>query len=345
MNVLLTGGAGYIGSHVATVLAEEGHHVVIYDNLRNSSPAVIEQLSSLLGQRPSFIKGDLLDTRLLTETVVTKNIQAVVHLAGLKAVGESVATPLNYYRNNVQGTLSLLQAMETANVSRLIFSSSATVYGNPDYLPIDEDHPKRPTSPYGRTKLHIEDILFDLARADERWSVACLRYFNPVGAHESGGIGESPRGAPTNLMPYIAEVAIGKRPYLNVFGSDYDTPDGTGVRDFIHVMDVAEGHLAALNFLQNERGWHAFNLGAGCGHSVLAMIRAFEAASATTIDYRFRPRRPGDIAVCYANPDKAASTLHWRAKRSLEDMCSSMWRWQRRIETEHLPLSYAASLG
>ena len=334
MSVLLTGGVGYIGSHTAAVLAEAGQHVVILDNLRNSNAGVVDSLQAIVGRRPAFVKGDIRDTPLVTRTLREHRVETVIHLAGLKAVGESISAPLEYYRNNVEGTLSLLEAMDCAGVFKLVFSSSATVYGDPEYLPIDEDHPKEATSPYGRSKLHTEAMLFDLARSSNRWSIACLRYFNPAGAHESGLIGESPLGVPTNLMPYIAQVAAGRLPYLNVFGSDYGTPDGTGVRDFIHVMDLADGHLAALNFLRRERGLHAFNLGTGQGYSVLQMIRAFEAASGARVNYRLRPRRPGDIAACYANPNKAAEVLHWRATRSLEEMCASMWRWQRRQAEE-----------
>ncbi|MGO4441343.1 UDP-glucose 4-epimerase GalE [Rhizobium sp. RAF56] len=334
MSVLLTGGVGYIGSHTAAVLAEAGHQVVILDNLRNSSAGVVDRLQAIVGRRPAFVRGDIRDTSLVTRTLREHRVEAVIHLAGLKAVAESIAVPLEYYSNNVQGTLSVLDAMNAAGVFKLVFSSSATVYGDPEYLPIDEEHRKEAINPYGRSKLHIEGMLFDLARSSNRWSIACLRYFNPVGTHESGLIGESPLGVPTNLMPYIAQVAGGKLPYLSVFGSDYDTPDGTGIRDFIHVMDLAEGHLAALNFLKKERGMHAFNLGTGRGYSVLEMIRAFETASNARVNYRFHPRRPGDVAASYANPDKAAEVLHWQATRSLEDMCTTLWHWQRRLTEE-----------
>nr|VFJ61318.1 MAG: UDP-glucose-4-epimerase GalE [Candidatus Kentron sp. DK] len=276
-----------------------------------------------------FVRGDVRDTELVGRTLAEYDIRAVLHFAGLKAVGESVERPMDYYANNVQGTISLLQAMDNHAVRRLIFSSSATVYGDPQYLPIDEAHPTRPTNPYGRTKWHIEEMLGDLAGSDNRWRIACLRYFNPVGAHESGLIGERPSGIPNNLMPYIADVAAGNLPHLNVFGSDYDTIDGTGVRDYIHVMDLAEGHLAALEYLETQTTTiDAFNLGTGNGFSVLEMIRAFEAASGKKIPYRFAPRRPGDIAACYASADKAAVRLGWEARRTVEEMCRGAWRYR-----------------
>ena len=334
MSVLLTGGTGYIGSHTAVVLAEAGHDVVLYDNFCNSNPGVLDRLAAILGKRLAFVEGDIADTALLTRVLRDNRIEAVIHFAGLKAANESISAPVSYYTNNVQGTISLLQAMSAQSVSQLVFSSSATVYGMPDYVPIDENHPTRTTTPYGRSKLHIEEMLADVARSDERWRIACLRYFNPVGAHESGLIGEDPLGIPTNLMPYIAQVATGKLPHINIYGSDYDTPDGTGVRDFIHVMDLAEGHLAALNFLQNQAGWHAINLGTGSGHSVVEMIKAFESACGKRLNHRFEARRSGDVASCYANPAKAAKELGWKATRSLEDMCASTWRWQSNLQAE-----------
>jgi UDP-glucose 4-epimerase len=255
----------------------------------------------------------------------------VVHFAGLKAVGESVTQPVNYYANNVQGTISLLQAMQTENVKTLVFSSSATVYGDPQYLPLDEDHPTRANNPYGRSKLHIEELLADVVRSDGDWRVACLRYFNPVGAHDSGLIGESPRGMPSNLMPYVAQVAAGQRAYLSIFGGDYPTPDGTGVRDYIHVLDLAEGHLAALRFLQDAVGWHAVNLGTGQGTSVLEMVRAFEAASGKSVPYTVGPRRKGDVPNCYAKVDKAKQLMGWSAQRGLHEMCASIWRFQMQV--------------
>lgn len=332
MNILLTGGTGYIGSHTAVVLAEAGHRPVLLDNLSNSSADVVDRLAQITGTRFPFIEGDIRDTALLRRVLADEGIAAVVHFAGLKAVGESVEQPLRYYDNNVGGTISLLQAMDETGVGTLVFSSSATVYGQPAYLPLDEVHPTGATNPYGRTKLHIEEMLAELAASGTNWRIACLRYFNPVGAHASGLIGEDPNGIPNNLMPYIARVAGGRLPFLNVFGDDYPTPDGTGVRDYIHVMDLAEGHRAAIDFLAGSAGagWHAFNLGTGCGYSVLDMVRAFEQASGRPVPYRIAPRRPGDVAACYAKADKAADQLAWRALRSLDDMCASTWHFQQR---------------
>lgn len=332
MNILLTGGTGYIGSHTAVVLAEAGHRPVLLDNLSNSSADVVDRLAQITGTRFPFIEGDIRDTALLRRVLADEGIAAVVHFAGLKAVGESVEQPLRYYDNNVGGTISLLQAMDETGVGTLVFSSSATVYGQPAYLPLDEAHPTGATNPYGRTKLHIEEMLAELAASGTNWRIACLRYFNPVGAHASGLIGEDPNGIPNNLMPYIARVAGGRLPFLNVFGDDYPTPDGTGVRDYIHVMDLAEGHRAAIDFLAGSAGagWHAFNLGTGCGYSVLDMVRAFEQASGRPVPYRIAPRRPGDVAACYAKADKAADQLAWRAARSLDDMCASTWHFQQR---------------
>lgn len=344
MNILLTGGTGYIASHTALVLAEAGHHVVLYDNFSNSQPAVVLHLQTITGHTLPLIEGDVRDTALLTQILRAHQISAVIHFAGLKAVGESVAKPIDYYANNVQGSICLLQAMQTAKVKTLVFSSSATVYGDPKYLPIDEAHPTGATNPYGRSKLQVEEILADLASSDPTWRIACLRYFNPVGAHDSGLIGEDPAGVPNNLMPYLAQVATGELPHLNVFGNDYPTPDGTGVRDYIHVMDLAEGHLAALNFLTNDkpaagllfRGGNAaspvntFNLGTGQGSSVLEIVKAFELASGRTVKYVVVNRRPGDVATCYAQVDKALQILGWRAGRSLQDMCTSTWRFAAR---------------
>ena len=328
MNILLTGGAGYIGSHAAAVLTRLGHQVVVYDNLSNSSRVVLEKLAQITQQHIPFVEGDVRDTTLISAILTKHNIDAVIHLAGLKAVGESVEKPIDYYANNVQGTISLLQAMQSQQVKKLVFSSSATVYGQPQYLPIDEDHPTHAINPYGRSKLHIEEMLSDVAASDASWRIACLRYFNPVGAHESGLIGENPNGVPNNLMPYIAQVAAGQRQALNVFGNDYPTPDGTGVRDYIHVMDLAEGHAAALQFLTQAEGWHAINLGTGKGYSVLEMVQTFEKASGREVPYKLAPRRAGDAAQCYANPQKAADLLGWSAKRNLDDMCESTWRFQ-----------------
>ncbi len=328
MNILLTGGTGYIGSHTAVVLTEAGHRVVLFDNFANSQPAVLERLARILGQAPTFVEGDIRDTAALETVLRDHAIDAVIHFAGLKAVGESVQEPIRYYDNNVHGTVSLLEAMRGTNVRTLVFSSSATVYGEPKYLPMDEAHPLAATNPYGRSKLHIEEILGDVAKSDPSWRIMCLRYFNPVGAHASGLIGENPNGIPNNLMPYIAQVAWGKLPCLNVFGNDYATADGTGVRDYIHVVDLAEGHAAALGFLGAHTGWHAVNLGTGQGYSVLEMVRAFERASGRTVTHRFAPRRAGDAAACFAQPEKAARELGWRASRTLQDMCDSTWRWQ-----------------
>ena len=334
MNILLTGGAGYIGSHTAVVLMQAGYYVVIYDNLCNSSKTAILNLEKILGAAVAFVDGDIRNASLLKATIRNHKIDAVIHLAGLKAVGESIKLPLEYYENNVQGTISLLRAMEAEKVANLIFSSSATVYGDPQYLPIDENHPLAPTNPYGRTKLQIEEILEDVAISDPEWKIINLRYFNPAGAHESGLLGENPRDVPNNLMPYIAQVATGQLPQLKVFGGDYHTDDGTGVRDFIHVMDLAEGHLAALSHIARSSGFEVFNLGTGMGYSVLQMISAFEKASKKTIPYAVVNRRAGDIASCYASADKANKKLAWRAKRTLMEMCSSGWEFQRRLQSD-----------
>ena len=330
MKILLTGGTGYIGSHTAVALCAQGHSVVLLDNLANSRASVAESIEQITGTAVPFVQGDIRDTANVESVLVENQIDAVIHFAGLKAVGESVQNPLAYYANNVQGTISLLQAMQACDVKTLVFSSSATVYGEPQYLPLDEAHPTSATNPYGRTKLHIEEMLQDLAASDPSWRVACLRYFNPVGAHESGLIGEDPNGIPNNLMPYVAQVAAGLRTELNVFGNDYETPDGTGVRDYIHVVDLAEGHVAALGFLQREAGWHAINLGTGVGYSVLDIVKAFEQASGQAVPYRVAARRAGDVAQCYANPLKAATELGWTARRKLSDMCASTWRFQRK---------------
>jgi UDP-glucose 4-epimerase len=331
VNILLTGGTGYIGSHTAVALVQAGHEAVLCDNLCNSRAEVVQRLASIIGQKPLLVQGDVRDADLLERILREHRIEAVVHFAGLKAVGESVAQPLAYYDNNVTGTQNLLQAMQRCGVKRLVFSSSATVYGEPKYLPLDEEHPTSATNPYGRSKLHTEEMLADLAASDLGWRIACLRYFNPVGAHESGLIGEDPNGIPNNLMPFVAQVAVGQRSQLSVFGGDYDTPDGTGVRDFIHVVDLAEGHLAALNFLGNSQGlgWHAFNLGTGQGYSVLEMVKAFERASGRKVPYQIVARRAGDVASSYAKADKARQLLGWQAKRGLDEMCISTWRWQQ----------------
>ena len=329
MNVLLTGGTGYIGCHTAVALTHDHHQVVLYDNLCNSHPDVVDRLQTITKQRLPFVHGDVRDTPLLIRTLQEHHITAVIHFAGLKAVGESVEMPIAYYDNNVSGSISLLQAMHATGIKTLVFSSSATVYGDPRYLPLDENHPTSVTNPYGRSKLHVEDMLADVAQSDAQWRIARLRYFNPVGAHDSGLIGEDPNGIPNNLMPYIARVAAGKLPYLNVFGNDYPTPDGTGVRDYIHVTDLASGHLAALQALsRSTQPLHTFNLGTGQGYSVLEMVKAFEAASGKKVPYHIAPRRMGDIASCYAQAAKAATELKWKASRTLDDMCVSTWKFQ-----------------
>lgn len=331
MHILVTGGAGYIGSHTCVALAEAGHRVSVLDNFTNSSPRVMERLALLTGTTPQLIEGDVRDRADLDRLFAADSVDAVIHFAGLKAVGESVADPLAYYDNNVAGTLTLLGAMARAQVKTLVFSSSATVYGDPATVPIREDFPLAATNPYGRTKLMVEEILADLYRADPSWKLARLRYFNPVGAHASGLIGEDPRGTPNNLLPFIAQVAVSRRERLTIFGDDYPTPDGTGVRDYIHVMDLAEGHLAALDALARRptsEGMITVNLGTGHGVSVLEMVRAFEAASGRSIPFQVASRRPGDVASCYADPSRAQALLGWHARRGLAEMCQDAWRWQ-----------------
>ncbi len=331
MNILLTGGAGYIGSHTAILLLSAGHQVFIVDNFCNSHVSAISAIETISGKKITSIETDIRNTGRLIQFLKSEGIEAIVHLAGLKAVGESAINPLEYYANNVQGAISLLQAMQACGVDKLVFSSSATVYGNPQYLPIDEMHPTAPTNPYGQTKLQIEQILQDICRANKNFRVANLRYFNPVGAHESGLIGENPKGIPNNLMPFVSQVAAGKQKSLFVFGDDYPTVDGTGVRDYIHVMDLAEGHMAALDFLNNNLGMSTFNLGTGSGHSVLEVVRAFESKSGKKIPYQIEPRRIGDIASCYADVKKANLNLKWSSKYSLDDMCLSAWNWQKSL--------------
>ena len=323
---LVTGGLGYIGSHTCVELLMAGHRVRIIDNLSNSKVAVLDRIEEICGQRPGFIKADIRDRTAMYEAL--SDCDSVIHFAGLKAVGESVAKPLLYYRNNVEGSIALFDAMVETGVKTVVFSSSATVYGDPQSVPIREDAPLSVTNPYGRSKLMIEDILRDIAKADPDWRIALLRYFNPVGAHASGRIGEDPNGIPNNLMPYVAQVAIGKLECLSVFGNDYPTPDGTGVRDYIHVVDLAKGHLAALSALERKGGLLTVNLGTGQGYSVLEMVKAFELASGQPVPYRIAPRRPGDIATCYADPALAAELLGWRAENGLEEMCADAWRWQ-----------------
>ncbi|RJG17435.1 UDP-glucose 4-epimerase GalE [Alcanivorax profundi] len=326
--VLVTGGAGYIGSHTVLLLLEAGYEVVVLDNLSNSSEESLRRVQTLTGRELTFIKGDIRDGECLDTLFSDHDIASVIHFAGLKAVGESVAQPLRYYDCNVVGTIRLLEAMDRAGVQRLVFSSSATVYGDPASVPIREDSPLCATNPYGATKLHIENMLRDLYRADNRWGLVLLRYFNPVGAHESGKIGEDPAGIPNNLMPYIAQVAVGKRDKLTVFGSDYPTKDGTGVRDYIHVMDLAAGHLAALVFLEANGGLETVNLGTGKGYSVLEMVSAFEQASGKEITYELSERRPGDVAICFSDPQRAKERLGWEAKHGIGDMCRDHWAWQ-----------------
>ncbi len=326
--ILVTGGAGYIGSHTSLLLLEAGYHVVALDNFSNSSPEPLRRVEELAGKSLTLVEGDIRDSGLLEQLFSDYSIEAVIHFAGLKAVGESVSYPLRYYDCNVAGTLRLLEAMESAGVKRLVFSSSATVYGDPASVPIREDFPLSTTNPYGATKLHIEGMLRDLYVSDDSWRIGILRYFNPVGAHESGRIGEDPSGIPNNLMPYIAQVAVGKRESLSVFGGDYPTPDGTGVRDYIHVMDLAEGHLKALEYLSEKGGMLTTNLGTGRGYSVLDMIAAFAKASGRDIPYQIVDRRPGDVASCYADPASAQQLLGWKAERGIEEMCRDHWRWQ-----------------
>ncbi len=329
MKILVTGGAGYIGSHTTLALLEAGYEVVVLDNLCNSSAESLHRVERICGKAPIFVQGDIRDRALLDEIFANYRIEAVLHFAGLKAVGESVREPLSYYENNVAGSVSLCQSMAAAGVFRLVFSSSATVYGEPAQMPISEDFPTGiPTNPYGRSKLMVEDVLRDLAVADSRWSIALLRYFNPVGAHESGLIGEDPNGIPNNLLPYVAQVAIGKLKELSVFGNDYPTADGTGVRDYIHVVNLADGHLKALQRISSRPGLNVWNLGTGKGYSVLEMVQAFEQVSGRPVPYRIVARRSGDIAECWANPHKAERELGWKAERGLQMMMEDAWRWQ-----------------
>lgn len=330
MKVLLTGGSGYIGSHTAVECLNAGHQVVVFDNLSNSSRVSLERVTQITGKPTQFIEGDIRDREALSQLFSRHDIDAVIHFAGLKAVGESVEKPLLYYDNNIVGSIVLFEAMAEAGVRAIVFSSSATVYGDPASVPITEDFPLSATNPYGRSKLFIEEMLRDIARSDSEWSISLLRYFNPVGAHESGLIGEDPRGIPNNLMPYIAQVAGGRRPYLSIFGGDYPTPDGTGVRDYIHVVDLARGHVAALNRMQQGfQGVHTWNLGTGHGLSVLNMVHAFEIASGKTINYQIVDRREGDVAQCWADPTQAERDLNWHAQLDLTRMCVDTWRWQQ----------------
>ncbi len=329
MRILVTGGAGYIGSHTCVELLNTGHEVVVVDNLSNSSPIALERVRTITGKSLSFVQCDLLDKPALKKAFKDHAPDAVIHFAGLKAVGESVGQPLRYYQNNITGTLNLLEVMSDQRVKTVVFSSSATVYGDPASLPILEDFPTSATNPYGRSKLIIEEMLKDLSIADPEWQIALLRYFNPVGAHESGLIGEDPQGIPNNLCPYISKVAIGELSAVQVFGNDYDTPDGTGVRDYIHVVDLALGHIQVLPRLTTQKGVVTYNLGTGNGFSVLEMIQGFQRACGHPIPHKIAPRRPGDIAACYADPGLAQRELGWSAARSLDDMCRDSWKWQQ----------------
>lgn len=330
MSILVTGGAGFIGSHTVVELLNRDYDVVIIDNLCNSNAKAIERIKQITGKSPVFYQKDVRDEAALEEIFTKENIEAVIHFAGLKAVGESVAKPLEYYRNNLESTLALCEVMRRHGCKSFIFSSSATVYGDPASVPIDESFPLHTTNPYGSTKLMIEDMLRDIAAADSEWKIILLRYFNPVGAHESGLIGEDPKGIPNNLTPYITQVAIGKLKELSVFGNDYDTPDGTGVRDYIHVVDLAKGHVAALERIGvMPGGAEVYNLGTGEGYSVMQVLSAFEKAVGAPIAYRIAPRRPGDIAQCYAATEKAEKYLHWKAEKGIDEMCRDAWNWQK----------------
>ena len=329
MAILVTGGAGYIGSHTCVELLNAGYEVVVADNLYNSSRKSLKRVEQITGKTLTFYEADILDREAMDAIFEKETIESVIHFAGLKAVGESVAKPLEYYYNNIAGTLVLCDAMRRHGVKSIVFSSSATVYGNPAFVPITEECPKGEiTNPYGQTKSMLEQILLDLHVADPEWNVILLRYFNPIGAHKSGLIGEDPKGIPNNLVPYIAQVAVGKLEKLGVFGDDYDTPDGTGVRDYIHVVDLAIGHVKAIKKIEEKDGVHIYNLGTGKGYSVLDVFHAFEKACGKELPYAVKPRRPGDIATCYADPAKAYRELGWKAERGIEEMCEDSWRWQ-----------------
>ena len=329
MNILVTGGAGYIGSHTCVELLESGYDVVVIDNLCNSNPKSLERVEMLTGKKPKFYEGDVRDEALLRKIFAAHAIDCVIHFAGLKAVGESVAQPWRYYDNNLNSTLVLTKVMGDCGCKKIIFSSSATVYSGDNEMPLRENSRTGGcTNPYGWTKYMTEQILSGMCHADPAWSVVLLRYFNPIGAHESGMIGEDPRGIPNNLMPYISQVAIGRREFLSVYGNDYDTHDGTGVRDYIHVVDLAQGHVAAVEYVETHPGCDVFNLGTGTGYSVLDMVKAFETANGVPVPYKIVDRRPGDLATCYADPAKSTQVLGWQAKKNLEDMCRDTWNWQ-----------------
>ena len=330
MKILVTGGAGFIGSHTLIELHKAGHDVVVIDNLCNSNPKSLERVSAICGAVIPFVQVDIRDRKGLEEVFAQFTFDACIHFAGLKAVGESVAKPLEYYENNIAGTLVLLDVMREHGCKNIIFSSSATVYGNPAQIPITEECPKgHCTNPYGQTKSMLEQIMMDMQAADPEWNVVLLRYFNPIGAHPSGRIGENPNGIPNNLMPYITQVAVGKRPELGVFGNDYDTPDGTGVRDYIHVVDLARGHVSALKAIERKCGLAIYNLGTGHGYSVLDIVHAFERVNGVPVPYSIKPRRPGDIATCYSDPAKAERELGWKAEYGIDEMCRDSWNWQK----------------
>ena len=328
MKILVTGGTGYIGSHTCVQLIENGWQPVIIDSLVNSKISVLDRIQQITGTRPAFIEGDVRDADLLQKVLREHAIEAVIHFAGLKAVGESISMPLKYYDNNVHGSVVLMEAMKQCHVKTLVFSSSATVYGDSSEPPWNEHVPTSPTNPYGQSKLMVDQIMADVSVSDTAWSMTSLRYFNPVGAHPSGLMGEDPQGIPNNLMPFLAQVAVGRREVLQVFGNDYPTPDGTGVRDYIHVTDLASGHIAALAYAHGRSGHHVFNLGSGQAVSVLEMHRAFSQACGLDLPFAISPRRPGDVAAYWADPQKAQSTLKWQAKKSIGDMCQDTWRWQ-----------------
>lgn len=330
MNILLTGGAGYIGSHTIIELDKKGHSVVVVDNLVNSNKEALRRVGEIIGKNIPFVQADVRDRAAMEAVFADNAIDAVIHFAGLKAVGESVAKPLEYYENNMNATFVLLDVMRSHGCKNIIFSSSATVYGNPAEIPITEDCPKgQCTNPYGQTKSMLEEVLKDVQKADPEWNVVLLRYFNPIGAHKSGKIGENPNGIPNNLMPYITQTAVGLRKELGIFGNDYDTPDGTGVRDYIHVVDLASAHVAALQAIQRNCGLAVYNIGTGRGYSVLDVVKAFEKVNNVTVPYSIKPRRPGDIATCYCNPAKAKAELGWEAEYDIEDMCRDSWNWQK----------------